>query len=45
MKIINLLLELNQQSQVTIFMVTHDPNIAKISHRSLYMKDGEVSLP
>lgn len=42
-EIINLLLELNHRRQVTIFMVTHDPNIAKISHRSLFMKDGKVS--
>lgn len=42
-EILDLLLKLNTDKKVTLFMVTHDTNIAKLSHRSLYMKDGEVS--
>jgi putative ABC transport system ATP-binding protein len=42
-EILDLLIKLNIDEKVTIFMVTHDTNIAKLSHRSLYMNDGEVS--
>jgi len=41
-EILDLLLQLNREEQVTLFMVTHDTDIAGLSHRSLYMKDGEV---
>ncbi len=42
-EILDLLLQLNSEQQVTLFMVTHDEGIAKLSHRSLQMKDGEVT--
>jgi len=42
-EILNLLTDLNKNEGVTIFMVTHDREIAKLSDRSLYMTDGEVS--
>ncbi len=42
-EILDLLLRLNTDEKVTLFMVTHDAGIAGLSHRSLYMKDGEVS--
>ena len=42
-EILDLLLDLNTKEKVTLFMVTHDAEIAKLSHRSLYMKDGKVS--
>lgn len=41
-EIMELLMQLNSNRNVTIFMVTHDQNIAELSHRSLYMHDGEV---
>ena len=41
-EILNLLIDLNKNEGVTIFMVTHDREIAKLSDRSLYMTDGEV---
>lgn len=41
-EILNLLTDLNKKEGVTIFMVTHDREIAKLSDRSLYMTDGEV---
>jgi putative ABC transport system ATP-binding protein len=43
-EILNLLLDLNTREQMTIFMVTHDTAIAQLSHRSLTMKDGEVTV-
>ncbi|MBW1750014.1 MAG: ABC transporter ATP-binding protein [Deltaproteobacteria bacterium] len=42
-EILNLLTELNREQGVTIFMVTHDQEIAKLSDRSLFMHDGEVT--
>lgn len=44
-EILDLLIHLNQQQNVTLFMVTHDQEIAKLSSRSLYMQDGTVSHP
>ncbi len=41
-EILDLLLELNADRKATLFMVTHDAEIAKFAHRSLYMKDGKV---
>jgi len=41
-EILDLLITLNTQQGVTLFMVTHDQEIAKLSNRSLYMQDGEV---
>ena len=42
-EILTLLTTLNQDQEVTLFMVTHDRDIAKLSHRSLFMHDGEVT--
>ena len=42
-EILTLLTTLNQDREVTLFMVTHDRDIAKLSHRSLFMHDGEVT--
>jgi len=42
-EILTLLSTLNQDREVTLFMVTHDRDIAKLSHRSLFMHDGEVT--
>jgi putative ABC transport system ATP-binding protein len=41
-EILDLLIALNTEQGVTLFMVTHDKEIAKLSNRSLYMQDGEV---
>jgi predicted ABC-type transport system involved in lysophospholipase L1 biosynthesis ATPase subunit len=41
-EILDLLITLNTTQGVTLFMVTHDQEIAKLSNRSLYMQDGEV---
>lgn len=42
-EILTLLTDLNREQGVTIFMVTHDREIAKLSDRSLFMHDGEVT--
>jgi len=41
-EILDLLIALNIKQGVTLFMVTHDKEISKLSNRSLYMQDGEV---
>lgn len=40
-QILQLLGELNQQGK-TIIMVTHEPDIAKLAHRRLHMRDGLI---
>ncbi|MCD7782029.1 MAG: ABC transporter ATP-binding protein [Methanosphaera sp.] len=41
-KILNLLKELHQKSNVTLIIVTHDPNVAKQADRTIEIMDGEV---
>ena len=38
--IMDILLKLNQELGVTIIVVTHDPEVANLSHRIYYLKDG-----
>lgn len=40
-QILDLLGELNEQGK-TIIMVTHEPDIAKLAHRRLHMRDGLI---
>ncbi|MEW6114495.1 MAG: ABC transporter ATP-binding protein [Thermodesulfobacteriota bacterium] len=42
-EIIELLTHLNGERGLTIFMVTHDENVAQYAHRSFFMSDGEVT--
>ncbi len=42
-EILDLLTSLNREQGVTLFIVTHDQEIAKLSNRSLFMQDGEVT--
>lgn len=42
-EILALLTTLNKEQGVTLFIVTHDQEIAKLSNRSLFMQDGEVT--
>lgn len=37
-----LLLELNKQKNITIILVTHDPEFAKVAHKILKIKDGKL---
>ena len=41
-EIINLLLALNRENQQTLVIVTHDEEIARLSHRILHMRDGQL---
>ena len=41
-EIMDILQDLNQQGR-TIIMVTHEPGVAKLAKRQIYMKDGQVA--
>lgn len=41
-EIMDILLKLNAEGR-TIIMVTHEPQVAKLAKRQIYMKDGEVA--
>ncbi|RLK63124.1 ABC transporter ATP-binding protein [Atopobacter sp. AH10] len=41
-KIMDLLRELNEEDQVTIIMVTHDPSLERFATHSIKIKDGQV---
>ena len=41
-EIMEMLLKLNREGR-TIIMVTHEPGVAKLSKRQIYMRDGVVA--
>jgi putative ABC transport system ATP-binding protein len=41
--ILNLLRDLHQKENVTLMMVTHEPYVAKMADRIIYVRDGKVS--
>jgi putative ABC transport system ATP-binding protein len=43
-EIMELLVRLNQESKITIVLVTHEPDIAQYSQRMIRFKDGQVVL-
>lgn len=42
-EIMELILSLNKKQKKTILMVTHDPNLALLTDRVIYLKDGMVT--
>jgi len=42
-EIMDLLLELNKESSITLIIVTHDPDVAKHTQRIVHLFDGRVS--
>jgi putative ABC transport system ATP-binding protein len=42
-ELLTLVKKLNKTDKVTVVMITHDPEIAKITDRTLYLIDGEFS--
>jgi lipoprotein-releasing system ATP-binding protein len=43
-EIMDLLLRLNDEQQLTIIMVTHDESVAALGHRTLRLDEGRVVL-
>ncbi|MEY4546873.1 MAG: hypothetical protein RL685_3068 [Pseudomonadota bacterium] len=41
-EILALLLELHAEAGLTLVLVTHDPNVAKVAHRQIEVRDGLV---
>ncbi len=41
-EIMNLLLELNQNKGTTLIIVTHDPEVASVAHRTIHLRDGVI---
>lgn len=41
-KVLELLQNLNKKYQTTLIMVTHNPNIAHMSNKVIYFKDGKI---
>jgi putative ABC transport system ATP-binding protein len=41
-EIMQLMVELNERNQQTFVIVTHDPRIAAVTHRIIYMVDGHI---
>ena len=37
-----ILTDLNRQDHLTILVVTHDPDIAAVTSRELFLKDGQL---
>lgn len=40
--VLNLLVKVCKEKSTTILIVTHDPDVASLSERSIYMKDGVI---
>lgn len=41
-EIMDIFKKLNQEQNITIILVTHDPEVAVISHRRIYIRDGLI---
>jgi putative ABC transport system ATP-binding protein len=41
-EIMNILCDLHSEKNLTLIMITHDPNIAKYCHRIVHIEDGQI---
>jgi len=41
-EIMGLLLDLNKRKRTTLIIITHDPEIARMSQRSIHLRDGKI---
>ncbi len=41
-EIMDVFQKLNEEKKITLIIVTHDPDIASLAHRRLYLRDGEI---
>ncbi|MGC8537637.1 MAG: ABC transporter ATP-binding protein [Candidatus Micrarchaeia archaeon] len=40
--VLKLLAKMSREENITVLMATHDPNLTKLSDRSIYIRDGQV---
>lgn len=40
--VMNELIRVNQETETTIVIITHDPSVAKFAHRTIHLQDGKV---
>ncbi len=40
--VMHMLMKMSKENKTTILMVTHDPDVAALSERSIYLKDGVI---
>lgn len=41
-EIMEIFKKLNQEKNITIILVTHDPDVAKVAHKIIYIRDGQI---
>ncbi len=41
-EIIELFRKLNQEKNITVILVTHDPDVAGVTHKRVYLRDGQI---
>lgn len=41
-EIMDIFQKLNQEKKITIILVTHDPEVAEVAHRRIYLRDGQI---
>lgn len=41
-EIMDIFKNLNQEKNITIILVTHDPDVSKIAHKKIYLRDGKI---
>jgi putative ABC transport system ATP-binding protein len=41
-EIIEIFSKLNQEKNITVILVTHDPEVAAVAHKKVYLRDGQI---
>ena len=41
-EITDIFTRLNQEKNITIILVTHDPEVARVAHHRIYLRDGQI---
>lgn len=41
-EIMDIFTRLNQEKNITVILVTHDPEIAQVAHHRIYLRDGQI---
>ena len=41
-EIMDIFIKLNKEQNITVILVTHDPEVAEVAHRRIYIRDGLI---